>query len=349
MKHLAAPLAAFVLLCAQAPTAPPPTVTKAEDGIFAAFRTHPLVGIREAHSLAQELDFYSALIRDPRFPTQVGNVVMELGDAAYQGTIDRFVNGDYVPYAELRKVWADTVGWSPTMDVLGSINVYATIRDVNLALPPGRRIKVWLGDPPADWSKIKTKADLAPLEAQRNSFPAALIEREILAKGRKALVIYGAQHLLYHPTDDQNNLLALVSRAHPDAFFLVMPYPGYNTADCAARIENHFKDFSTPILVTPVRGTAWEADIWQPGCTPVPRAANTTAEAFDSILREHMVMTDALLYLGPASSLVKSPEDLDIYLDLDFRAEINRRQLIRNGRPLTGNDARGNPAVRPRF
>jgi hypothetical protein len=81
----------------------------------------------------------------------------------------------------------------------------------------------------------------------------------------------------------------------------------------------------------------------------VVRAANTTAEEFDAILREHMVMTDALLYLGPTASLTKSSEDPDIYLDLDFRAEINRRQLIRNGRPLTGNDARGNPSVRPRF
>jgi len=50
-----------------------------------------------------------------------------------------------------------------------------------------------------------------------------------------------------------------------------------------------------------------------------------------------------------SSSLVKSPDAPDIYLDLDFRAEINRRQQIRNGGPLTGNDARGNPAVRPRF
>jgi hypothetical protein len=218
-----------------------------------------------------------------------------------------------------------------------------------MALPAGRRIKVWLGDPPIDWSRITKKEDLVPLEAQRDSFPANLIEREILARSKKALVIYGASHLLFNSSGDKNNLLALVSRTHPNAFFLVMPYPGYNTADCATRIESHFRDFTAPVLVMPVRGSSWETDIWQPGCSPVARAIGTTAEEFDSILREHMVMTDALLYLGPTASLTKSSEDPDIYLDLDFRAEINRRQLIRRGRPLTGNDARGNPSVRPRF
>lgn len=55
----------------------------AVEGVLDAFRTHPLVGIGDAHGLAQELDFYAAVVRHPRFAPEVGNVVVEFGGAAH--------------------------------------------------------------------------------------------------------------------------------------------------------------------------------------------------------------------------------------------------------------------------
>ena len=52
-----------------------PTVTSATDGIFAAFQRRPIVAIGDNHGLAQEEDFYVALVRDKRFAEEVGNVV----------------------------------------------------------------------------------------------------------------------------------------------------------------------------------------------------------------------------------------------------------------------------------
>jgi hypothetical protein len=132
--------------------AKPPTVTQAIDGIFGALQTHSLVGLGDYHGMAQEEDFYAALVRDPRFAKNVGNVVVEFGDASQQETIDRYVAGEDVPYAQLRKVWADTVGWFPTVTALGFMNFYAEVRSANLTLMPAQRIHVWLGDPPVDWS-----------------------------------------------------------------------------------------------------------------------------------------------------------------------------------------------------
>jgi hypothetical protein len=43
---------------------------------------------------------------------------------------------------------------------------------------------------------------------------------------------------------------------------------------------------------------------------------------------------DAVLYLGPAASLTRSQESSDIYLDLKFRAEIDRRMFIETGHHL---------------
>ena len=43
------------------------------------------------------MNFYAVLLRDPRFARDVGNVVLEVGDAAQQETIDRYVNGENIP------------------------------------------------------------------------------------------------------------------------------------------------------------------------------------------------------------------------------------------------------------
>ena len=76
--------AVLLAIGAQALAAPAPTVTNAADGIFDAFRTHSLVALGDWHGVAQETDFYSALIRDPRFAAEVGNLVLEIGDASRQ-------------------------------------------------------------------------------------------------------------------------------------------------------------------------------------------------------------------------------------------------------------------------
>jgi hypothetical protein len=148
---------------AKPPVRPAPTVTLGIDGILAAFQTHALVGLGDYHGMAQEEDFYAALIRDPRFAKDVGNILVEFGDASQQETIDRYVAGEDIPYTQLRKVWTDTVGWIPTVTALGFINFYAEVRAANLTLPSSQRIHVWLGDPPVDWSKIRTKADLSQI------------------------------------------------------------------------------------------------------------------------------------------------------------------------------------------
>jgi len=342
--------------------APLPKVVKAEDGIFAAFETHPLVGLGEWHSLAQELDFYAALIRDPRFARDVGNVVLEAGDAAQQGVVDRYVSDENVPFTELRKVWADTVGMFPTVLDLGTINLYASIRSVNLTLPPANRVKVWLGDPPINWPQVRTKDDWQILENQRDSYPAALIEREVLAKGKKALVIYGSGHFgkypggmaLSSPVVSQRslNMRALLDNRHPGALFVIVPYLGYTTAACAEEFEKSFPNISAPSLIFPIRGSTLEADVAGPGCYPIAKIPQVTQEEYELSAHQFAGLdSDALLYMGARKSLMVSPMVPDLYLDLEYRAEMDRRMRLRLGTGLKAiPDPWGNPAViRPMF
>src|SRR6202051_4687492 len=116
----------------QSTSSPQTMVCSALDGIFATFHSHPLVGIGDYHGLAQEEDFYASLISDIRFARDVGNVVVEFGDAAQQDTLDRYLSGEDIQYDQLRKVWSDTVGWVPTVTAMGYLNFYAQVRAVNL-------------------------------------------------------------------------------------------------------------------------------------------------------------------------------------------------------------------------
>jgi len=323
-----------------------PAMSRTLDGIFAGFKYHPLVALSDVHGLAQEEDLYAALLRDPRFARDVGNVVVEFGGASQQAVADRYVNGADIPYTELRKVWSEVVGLIPTTVYLGQINVYAVIRTVNCSMPPNRRIKIWLGEPAIDWSKVTTFQQWRDIMAARDTHPAAVIAA-ILAKRQKALVIYGGGHL----NDAPDNLRSLVENKYPGAFFVVTPYSGYHEGPCAVRFEKAL-GWEVPHLATPVKGTALEARIRQPGCHATDPAGITARTAaaknrmLDDVLETNFALNgDALLYLGPKESLGRSPASPDLYLDRDYRREMDRRYRLMTKKPLDINTVERNPAT----
>jgi len=57
---------------------------------------------------------------------------------------------------------------------------------------------------------------------------------------------------------------------------------------------------------------------------------------------------DALLFLGKAETLTRTPMEPSIYLDLDYRREIERRKKIADGESLTDSTAKDNP-VSPNY
>ena len=59
--------------------------------ILGAFRTHPVVALDEEHADERSHAFRLTLIRDPRFPFVVNDVVVEFGNALHQDVMDRFV------------------------------------------------------------------------------------------------------------------------------------------------------------------------------------------------------------------------------------------------------------------
>ena len=69
---------------------------------------------------------------------------------------------------------------------------------VNRARPACRQIRVLLGDPPIDWAAVTDGSGIGAFLAQRTAHAASVVEQQVLAKGHRALLCYGAAHLV-HP------------------------------------------------------------------------------------------------------------------------------------------------------
>jgi len=198
-----------------------------------AFRTHNIVALGEgSHGNHQAHGFRTAMLRDPRFADAVQDIVVEFGNSRYQELMDRFVNGAEVAYESLRRVWMDTTQPDAIWDSPIYEEFFRAVRAVNAALPREKRLRVLLGDPSIDWDAVKTREDLDRFATRRDEHAAEVIGGETLARGRRALVIYGDQHFT---RTNAGGIVARLEKAGARVFavhtetratLLDMPVPG---------------------------------------------------------------------------------------------------------------------------
>ena len=146
------------------------------------------------------------LIRHPTFARIVHDIVVEFGSARYQDVMDHYIGGEDVPVSNLRHAWQDTTQHA-VWDVPIFEEFFRAVRVVNQSLAKNRQLRVLLADPPIDWSAVKTAPDHFKWLRMRDTHGAELIQREVLAKKRKALLIFGAMHL------QRKNISATTSRS----------------------------------------------------------------------------------------------------------------------------------------
>jgi len=136
-------------------------------------------------------------------------------------------------------------------------------------------------------------------------------------------------------------------------------YAGYATKSCTASFEQGIADWPVPALATPLRGTSLESKLYRSDCDVEPRTSlpfsPTMSEAqrvqfADAIERmDSGVDGDALLFLGKADTLTRTPMEPSIYLDLKYRREIERWQRLAFGESLTGSRVEQNPVCHISF
>jgi hypothetical protein len=155
--------------------------------ILEAFRAHRIVSYPGGHTDGNEGQAQlRALIRDPRFASTVNDIVVEFGSSRHQDLMDRYIRGEDVAESAVRVAWLNAVQAGTALDNANTAAFFRNVREVNATLPTERRLRVLLGDPPLDWDNIRNKADFRKWVIQRDSYPADLVQREVLAHNRRA-------------------------------------------------------------------------------------------------------------------------------------------------------------------
>jgi hypothetical protein len=287
-------------------------------GLLSAFDHYPLVALSEVHGLQEEADFLVALIHHSTFPTIVQDVVVEFGNARYQGLIDRFVAGEPIANWELRPVWRDFVG-SPCGGFDAPIyeQFFRTVRAVNRTLPAPQRIRVLLGDPPVDWRTVVSHAAVMAWVEQRNTHYAQLVEREVLQQGRRALLIAGAFHFIR----GEWNEVFLLEEHYPQSTYVIVPHSGFAVPN--RELEAQLLQWPIPSLL-PLAGT-WIGNL--ASSVVFPYYAGAPGVFSD--------LADGYLYLGPRASLTASQPSPALYRgDAEWLAEVQRRHMLMFEQPM---------------
>jgi hypothetical protein len=260
--------------------------------IVESFRTYPLVAIGDNHGNVQTHAFRLALIRDARLAGVVDDIVVEFGNARYQALMDRFVAGEAVADAELRHVWQDTTQIEEAWDLPIYEELFRAVRDVNASRTRDKKLRVLLGDPPIDWSAVRSGEDLKQW-MDRDGHAVGVIRREVLARGRRALIIYGDQHLVRRntvvgaPDEWANGIVAQLEKAGVARVFSIHVDTRLDLAAAQANIA----EWPRPSLAM-LAGTALGETVMQPGPNRKPVQ-----------MREQF---DAILYLGSPTTMTMS-------------------------------------------
>jgi hypothetical protein len=299
-----------------AQTAHDPRPASAVTSVMNEFRQYPIVALGELHQIQQEHDFIISLVRDPGFSREVNDIVVEFGSARYQSVVDRYTAGEQVSLEQLRPAWRDAMNilvWdSPVYE-----RFFAAVRDLNKSLPRERRLRVWLGDPAVDWAMIHDRSEWEKLGTERDQNAADIVEHEVLARNRKALLIFGVAHLMRksylfsrHP-DPRGNLAEILERRHPHRVFLIWPHNGGWAID---DVEPRLSSWPVPSMAL-LKGT-WLGALPAIPDPDGPRLAD---------------LTDAFLYLGPIQSLTVANPSVELYRDKNYLHELIRRDAIQGG------------------
>lgn len=288
---------------AAAESSKPARPLDAVGAILDAFVTHQLVALGEDHGNEQTQALRLSLIRDPRFADSVDDIVVEFGNAHYQTVIDQYVSGQEVSQEKLAKVWQDTGVTHGVWDVPIYEEIYGAVRSINQKLPVHRRLRVLLGDPPLDWATVCSKEDLAKWSSGRDTYPAQIIEKEVLKKSRKALILYGAWHTTHQSHISRDGLsriaplLALVEASTGAKAFSIDL--STNVLEGLDLIDRVALTWPAPSLVM-LKGTTLGAHIRQGELYPLEK------------------QYDAMIYLGPRAAMTQSKLALDLVTDPNY-------------------------------
>jgi hypothetical protein len=306
------------------PTGSEPIPEPAVPAILAAFDKYSVVAMPEAHGLKDIDDFILSLIRNPAFPEKVNDIEIECGNSLYQPVLDRYIAGEDVPFMEVRKVWRNT-----TQSMCGESGFFEQffplVRAINLKLPAAKRLRVLAGDSPINWAEIKSFQDILE-SVHRDAIIASVMEKEVLSKHRKALMLFGTFHLFH---GQERNAVSIYEKNYPNLTLVISVVgPSYN--GLPGMSGSPFATWPVPSLVR-AKGTwlgALDLGHFLPPGVMIDQECKVHSDFPKPLQRPMEDLVDAFLYLGPPDLSLKEQLPADIALDADYRKELQRRENL---------------------
>jgi hypothetical protein len=296
----------------------------ADDAIADALRSHSIVMIAEHHQSAPLHTLLRALIASPKIRDRVDDIVVEFANPLYQPIIDRYVAGATVPIDSLRLAWRNTTQllvWdSPLYE-----EFFRAVRRLNTAGTTARPLRIVAGDSPIDWSRTSRASDIPRSFGFRDIETLRVLEREVLGKGRRAIVIIGEEHVP-RMTDtirsaapkplERATLGEALHRAHPGAAYLIA-----TVIDERSPLARAVKTWPRGSIADIRETTVGLADATSRARARARAGEIARAAAHRSRLQDQF---DAVLYVAPTERIVE--QSGDIYRnEPTYEREIRRR------------------------
>ncbi len=254
-------------------------------GIIDLFDTYDVVAFGEYHDSPKIFSLYNELINNQSFREKVDIIVFEVANSIHQNLIDRYVDGANVSIEELSKVWRDASNsGSQIGDPQLFIDFFKAIREVNKSSPPEERLKVLAGDPPIDWSHVKTREDLSPFMEDRDRHYGELVFNEVLAKNKRAFLIMGAGH--FYPSTYSSSEYCITKKIkdiYPNKVYVVN-----------VRVDKQLFDMGYP----------------EPSMLPVsiPEVGNMSVSDLNPLVKLKAEI-DAIIFMGELVKEIPAPFD----------------------------------------
>jgi hypothetical protein len=314
-----------------------PAVVHAKDiakSLIQQFDKTDVVALGELHGSQADQDLRIQIIHSKDFARKVHIVVVEGLNSLYQDDLDRYIRGENVPKEQVQRVWRDSTGIFVGPVILTIDEQFLSeVRSVNRGLPNGLKLRVIAADPALDWASVQSPAEFRSILGARAVFGAEVIEREVLRKRQKALLIFGQGWFTRNQQRKTPNgfvpgtdtIGALLDKDFPSRVYVITPLRGGVYPDTPT-LEKLIGRQEFPVLLR-LKGTVFgtlDANEFIPahssllmGAPPAPFHTYRDGARMAEV-------ADACIYRGRAADALVRP-DPSYANDAAYAAELKRR------------------------
>jgi len=300
--------------------------------VASALERYPVVELSRAHGEGNlsELELIERLFASPAVTAHLNDVVIECGNSRYQPVLDRYVSGGEVPLEKLQAAWRKTT------QIIGCESDPSTkllidlVRNFNLR--SGGKVRVLAADPPIDWKAIHTEAQFDAFLMQRDYSAASVIERQVLARHRRALVVIGGYHVTKDPSVvGYPTITMLLERHYPRSTYVI--WEVLDTSQFDEPIRRTIASWPAP-AIAPIAGTvlALQTGKTITAADDMRRVNGRWVPIIDAFPGKKLgQLVDAILYLGAEPTLRTA--DYKEPTDEPYASELKRMRAIAMGTP----------------